>query len=81
MSAVIFNHVRELAMTLSPEEQLDLVADLVAKLRGKFHPPEKKPHPSLRGALKDLAPAPSAQDIDEVRREEWANFPREDIAR
>jgi len=79
MSEAIFNHVRELAMTLTPEEQLSLIGDLAAKLQGKFVPPEKRPFRSLRGALKDLGPAPSAEDIDEARREAWANFPRDDF--
>jgi hypothetical protein len=41
-----------------------------------------KPAPkrSLLGLLADLGPAPSAEDIDEARREMWANFPRDDIA-
>jgi hypothetical protein len=81
MSAAILNHVRELAMSLSAEEQLSLISDLVAKLQGKYTPPEKKPFPSLWGALKDLGPAPTAEEIDEARREAWANFPREDIVR
>ena len=42
-------------------------------------PPAKKPFPSFRGALSDLGPAPSAEDIDEMRREAWANFPREEF--
>jgi hypothetical protein len=29
----------------------------------------------------DLGPAPSAEDIDEIRHEMWAGFPREDISR
>ena len=81
MSTAILNHVRELAMSLSPEEQLALISDLVAKLQGKYAPPEKKPSRSLWGALKDLGPAPSAEEIDEARQEAWANFPREDIVK
>lgn len=34
---------------------------------------------SLLGLCADLGPAPSAKEIDEVRREMWADFPREDI--
>jgi hypothetical protein len=79
MPSAIFNHVRELAMTLTPEEQVALIGDLAAKLQGKYTPPEKKPYRSLYGALKHLGPAPSAEEIDEARREAWANFPREDI--
>ena len=39
-------------------------------------PPRRK---SLLGLCADLGPAPSAEDIVEVRREMWADFPREDI--
>lgn len=34
---------------------------------------------SLWGLCADLGTAPATADIDQVRREEWANFPREDI--
>jgi hypothetical protein len=37
----------------------------------------RKPYRSLWGAMKHLGPAPSAEDIDEARREAWANFPHE----
>ena len=37
----------------------------------------KKPKLSLLGICKDLGRAPSAETIDEARREAWANFPRE----
>jgi len=40
---------------------------------------EKKPKRSLYGICADLGPAPSAEEIDESRREMWGNFPREDI--
>jgi len=33
---------------------------------------------SIRGILADLGPAPSAEDIDEVRREMWASLTHED---
>lgn len=31
---------------------------------------------TLYGALAHLGSAPSSEDIDEMRREAWANFPR-----
>lgn len=79
MSAAILDHVRDLAMTLNPEEQLQLIRDLAAKLSGTYSPPERRPFRSLYGALKHLGPAPTAAEIDEARAEAWANFPREDI--
>jgi len=33
----------------------------------------------VRGLLRDLGPAPSDDAIDEVRRELWTGFPREDL--
>ena len=33
----------------------------------------------VRGLLRDLGPAPSHDEIDEVRREVWAGFPRENL--
>ena len=38
------------------------------------------PKRSLLGLLSHLGPAPSAEDIDEVRRAMMKNFPRDDIA-
>jgi hypothetical protein len=38
-----------------------------------------KPRRSLLGLCADLGPAPSAKDIDDIRREMWADFPRKDI--
>ncbi|HSH80647.1 MAG TPA: hypothetical protein VLA19_19125 [Herpetosiphonaceae bacterium] len=37
------------------------------------------PRPSLYGVLAPLGSAPSAEDIDETRREMWGNFPRDDF--
>ena len=34
---------------------------------------------SLLGLCADLGPAPSARQIDEIRHEMWATFPREDV--
>ena len=80
MSQTVMEQIRELAKTLSPGQQLMLIGELVASLRYNLAPDEKRPSRSLYGAMKDLGPAPSAEDIDEARREAWANFPREDIA-
>src|SRR5947209_2653167 len=90
MSTTIYEHVRGLTKSLAPHEQLRLVGEIVGDLseaavrseNGLTAAPEGSPRPpyrSLWGTLKHLGPAPSAEDIDEVRREEWKNFPREDI--
>jgi hypothetical protein len=80
MPESVLEQIRELAKSLSPAQKLMLIGELVADVRYNLPPDQTRPFRSLRGALKDLGPAPSAEDIDEARREAWANFPREDIA-
>jgi hypothetical protein len=79
---VSFDQVFNLAQRLSLVDQIKLIARLgpaVEQALDKGELPGKPPRPNLYGALADLGPAPSAEDIDEIRREMWANFPREDI--
>jgi len=80
MPGPLYEMIRDQALRLDPEEQLELIADLTQKFRENYTPPPRKPGKSLRGICKHLGPAPSAEEIDEARREVWANFPREDIA-
>ena len=75
MATATYDTVLREAEELSPEEQQRLATTLLQKLATQ--PPA--PRRSLRGVLAHLGPAPSAEDIDEVRREMWANFPRDDI--
>ena len=56
---------------LTAEELLRTV--LIGYLQEQQRPPRTR---SYLGALKDLGPMPSAEDIAECRREMWANFPR-----
>jgi hypothetical protein len=79
--------VLDLAQQLSSSDQLRLVARLTDLLAERVALPtpsevekgQEQPKFTIRGLLADLGPAPSAEDIDEVRREMWANFPRDDI--
>ena len=77
--SVLFDEVVVQALQLSPAEKLKLVERLAADLEKDFAAQAPVPRPSLYGALADLGAAPSAEDIDDARREAWANFPREDI--
>ncbi len=79
MSFGRFEQVRDLSEHLSPRDKLRLIEELVQQLLRELPASTKKPSPSLWGALAHLGPAPSAEDIDEMRSEAWANFPREDI--
>jgi hypothetical protein len=63
---------------LSPVDKVRLVEQIMTTLERDLMQSSKKPKRSLYGIWADLGPAPSAEDIDEARREMWANFPRED---
>jgi len=73
-------YVRELAGKLTRQDKLQLIADLARQLLGETQPaPAKKPFQSFYGIMAHISPVPSAEDIDETRREAWANFPREEF--
>ncbi len=73
-----YETVYTLAMQLSRVERARLIAQIAPTL---VEEPGKQPKRSLRGILSGYGPAPSAEDIDQARREMWGNFPREDIGR
>jgi len=79
MSAMSFEEIAALADQLSAIEKIRLVERLTTGLEQQLANEKPKPRRSLYGILADLGPAPSAEDIDEVRKEVWKNFPREDI--
>ena len=81
MSTVTLDQVLDLAQKLSPRDQARLVARLAPAIEEALEQPATLtvPRTPLRGRFADLGPAPSAEEIDEARREAWANFPREDI--
>jgi hypothetical protein len=62
---------------LPPERQQE-VLDFAEFLAHRYTTNE--PRRSLLGLWADLGVDITEEDIEEVRREMWANFPREDIA-
>lgn len=68
------------AQRLSPLDKVRLVERVMAHLEYDLRAPGPPASRSLYGLWADLGPGPSAEEIDEARREEWTNFPREDIA-
>jgi len=77
-ATVTVDSVLELLRQLPPRDQLRVVARAAPEV-ARPTPSGRTPLRSLRGLCADLGPAPSAEEIDEARREAWANFPREDI--
>jgi hypothetical protein len=64
---------------LSPRDQLKVIAQVLPEAEQRLSDDEQKPLRSLKGLWADLGPAPSAEEIDEARREMWGNFPRDDF--
>lgn len=69
--------VLTLMRQLPPLGRLRVIAQILPKM--ELAAPESTRPKSLRGLWKDLDFDISAEDIDQARREAWANFPREDI--
>lgn len=63
---------------LPPRERLRVIVEALPELERELQEP-REPLQSLRGLWKDLDFDVSAADIDEVRREGWADFPRQDL--
>lgn len=80
-AGVTYEQVLNLAQLLKPSDQARLISHLAEVIENTFEAQETSPtaRRSLRGLLADLGPAPSAEDIDEARREMWGNFPRDDF--
>lgn len=78
MSDISSNTVLEMLRKLPPRERLKVIARALPEIEKdlSLSPRRRK---SLLGLCADLGPAPTAEEIDEVRREVWSNFPREDI--
>ena len=80
MSVAEREHIATIFKSLSVLEQAELIQELSTKLKESLAAEQRRPQRSpWAGMCADLGPAPSAEDIDEVRREVWKNFPREDI--
>ncbi|HJY82563.1 MAG TPA: DUF2281 domain-containing protein [Candidatus Binatia bacterium] len=68
--------VLEKMQTLPPDKQQE-VLDFVEFLQHKSS--AKQPRRSLKGLWADLGVDITEEDIAEVRKEMWKDFPREDI--
>ena len=74
---VDLRRILELAQDLSLLDKVRLIERMMPQIEDELASATKKPKLSLLGICKDLGGAPSAETIDEARREAWANFPRE----
>jgi hypothetical protein len=63
-----------LVKRLSPLDKARLIERIVPDIERELATAQSAPRKSLWGLCADLGPAPSAEDIDQARQEEWANF-------
>lgn len=77
-ATITLDQVLALAQQLRPVDQARLIARLAPMVERVLDQDESMlpspPGTPIRGLLRDLGPAPSAEAIDEVRREMWASF-------
>ena len=71
--------VLKLAKQLTPIDKVRLIQQLTPDLEQELARQKPQPTKSLWGLCADLGTAPSTEEIALTRREEWNNFPREDI--
>ena len=64
-----------LAKQLSPVDKVRLIQELAPDIEKELVSNQITPTKSLWGLCADLGNAPSAEEIDEARRGEWANLP------
>ncbi len=77
--AVTLEEVLTLAKQLTTPDKVRLIERLAPEIERELLAAQPKRRRSLWGLCADLGTAPSAEEIDEARREAWASFPREDI--
>ena len=78
--AEVLENLIKIAKQLSPLEKLRLVEGVLPDIEAGLQQTEAPVLKSLYGTLASLGPAPSAEDIEAVRREMFQDFPRNDIA-
>lgn len=79
MATSTYERILDEVRQLPTDEQRRLIGELALELATTKRETRSTPRESLYGIAAHLGPAPSAEEIDEVRREAWATFPRDDI--
>ena len=77
VDTITLDYVLRLAEQLSPLDKVRLIEGVAPQLERDLQAIGNQSRQSLRGLWKDIDI--STEDIAEVRREMWSNFPRADI--
>jgi hypothetical protein len=78
LTTVTVDAVLNMLRQLPPRERLKVIVQALPEVERDLSE-HRRPLKSLRGLWKGLGFDISTEEIDEARREAWANFPREDI--
>ncbi len=78
MSMNLVEQIAAKAAALPLEKQREAL-QIIESLATQSEAQTAQPRKSLLGLFADRGVDVTSEDIDEVRREIWANFPREDI--
>ena len=76
--APTFDDVVQGALKLSTVDKVRLIERLASVIQHDVGPQVSVPRQSLYGALADLGPAPSEEDIAEARRDMFAGVARDE---
>ncbi|MEA3345129.1 MAG: hypothetical protein U9Q78_02610 [Chloroflexota bacterium] len=77
--AITLEQVVLLARRLPPLEKIHLIEQMVPDIKRDMLKQQSLKRKSLLGLCADLGPAPTSEEIDEIRHEMWTGFPRKDI--
>ncbi|AFY81752.1 hypothetical protein [Oscillatoria acuminata] len=69
--------VLQLAKQLSLSDKVRLIEQLALEIQRELPPTDSQPRRSLWGLCADLGTAPSAEEIDEARRDVWGSSVQE----
>lgn len=76
---VTLEEVVQLAAELPLTDKVRLIEKVAPQIQRELEGTNSRPRQSLWGLCADLGPAPSAEEINQARREAWAGFPRDDV--
>jgi len=77
MATATLAELRTMIQDLPPQDKLALIDEITQQLRPCLVAANPPPYRSWRGILAHGGLAPSLEEIKELRREMWANFPRD----
>jgi hypothetical protein len=78
-AAASLEDVLNLARRLSTVDKVRLIERVSPQIEAELEARGQTPRRSAWGLCRDLGEAPSAEEIDEARRESFADFPRGDV--